>query len=237
MAKNPSSTWYFNDWENDPALKACSLAAQGLWKRLLCIAARSPEHGVVQIEGRTSSLPEGLPHIAAVVGRTPEEIAPLIDELLSSGTASRDRKKRIYCRRMVRAVGLSAKRAVSGKLGADATHGKKTGKEDLPRQTPRQTGGPSFFIPPDPLLINHTGTVAVSASASPDGPPRTAASRQRQVGSTPCRASSVGGHSQLATILGPIARQLGPQPADPAGHAARLEAEIPAEMARVRAPA
>lgn len=173
MAKNPSATWYFNDWENDPALKACSLAAQGLWKRLICIAARSPEHGVVQIEGLTSSLPDGLPHIAAVVGRTPEEIAPLIDELISSGTASRDRRKRLYCRKMVRAAALSLKRSESGKLGAQSTHGKKTGNDGLPRQKSGKPRGPSFFIPPDPLLITDTSTSAVRASASPDGPPRT----------------------------------------------------------------
>jgi hypothetical protein len=172
MAKNPSSTWFFNDWENDPALKACSLAAQGLWKRLLCIAARAPEHGIVQIEGLTSGLPDGLPHLAAVVGRPPEEIAPLIDELLSSGTASRDRKGRLYCRRMVRAAGLSAKRSKVGRLGADVTNGKHERKEDLPQQKHRQTRAPSFFIPPDPLLISPTSESAERAAADPGGPPR-----------------------------------------------------------------
>lgn len=132
MTKNPSTTWYYNDWENDPELKTCSLAAQGLWKRLLCIAARSPEHGVVQIGSQQSGLPDGLALIASVVGRPPEEIAPLIDELISSRAASRDRKGRLYCRRMVRAAGLSPKRAAAGKLGAEATHGNRKRIEPLP---------------------------------------------------------------------------------------------------------
>jgi hypothetical protein len=172
VAKNPSATWYFNDWENDPALKTCSLAAQGLWKRLICIAARSPEHGVVQIESQHSGLPHGLTLIASAVGRPPEEIAPLIDELLSSGTASRDRKGRLFCRKMVRAAALSAKRAVSGKLGADVTNGKRTTKEDLPRQTPRQTGGPSRLPSFESSSHKPSQDIAARASASPDGPPR-----------------------------------------------------------------
>ncbi len=132
--KNPSATFYWNDWENDEALKACSLAAQGLWMRLLCIAARSPEHGVVQIGSLTCGLPDGLAQIASAVGRPPQEIAPLIDELLSSGAASLDRKQRIMSRRMVKAVALHKKRSVAGKIGADVTNGKTTGKGGLPRQ-------------------------------------------------------------------------------------------------------
>jgi hypothetical protein len=143
--KNPSTTWYFTDWANDPALKICSLAAQGLWMRLLCIAALSPEHGVVQIGSLTCGLPGGLAHIAPAVGRPPHEIAPLIDELLSSGAASLDRKQRLFCRRMVRAAALYKKRSAAGKNGADVTNGKHWGKESLPRQ---KVGKPLGKPPP-----------------------------------------------------------------------------------------
>lgn len=172
MSKNPSATFYFNDWENDPELKPCSLAAQGLWMRLLCIAARSSEHGVVQIGDLNCSLPGGLAHIALAVGRPLEEIAPLIDELLSSGAASQDRKKRITNRRMIRAAALSGKRAKCGKLGADVTNGKRTRKEDLPQQIAGKPAPLHDSCSPNPLLINSGSTLAASASASPDGPPR-----------------------------------------------------------------
>lgn len=132
--KNPSATFYWNDWENDEALKACSLAAQGLWMRLLCIAARSPEPGVVQIGSLDCSLPRGLPRVAAATGRSLEEVAPLIDELTSSGAADLDRKKRIVCRRMVRAAALHKKRSEAGKTGADVTNRKRKEKEVLPQQ-------------------------------------------------------------------------------------------------------
>lgn len=176
MAKNPSTTFYFNDWENDPELKTCSLAAQGLWMRLLVIAARSPEHGVVQIGDLTCSLPDGLAHIALAVGRPLPEIAPLIDELLSSGAASQDRKKRITCRRMIRAAALSGKRAISGRKGAEVTNGRTITIPPLPRQTPRQppqqTAGPSRLQDFESSSHGSTITDAARASASPDGPPR-----------------------------------------------------------------
>ncbi len=172
MRKNPSSTWYYNDWENDEKLRVCTLAAQGLWMRLLCIAARSPEHGVVQIGDLTCSLPDGLTQIASAVGRPLTEIAPLIDELLSSGAASRDRRGRIYCRRMVRTAALSAKRAKAGKLGADVTNGMKRDIPPLPRQTPRQTAGPSRLQDFESSSHGITESDAARASASPDGPPR-----------------------------------------------------------------
>lgn len=132
--KNPSTSFYWNDWDNDEALKACSFAAQGLWMRCLCIAARSPEHGVVQIGSLNCSLPGGLTHIASAVGRPLQEIAPLIDELLSSGAADLDRKRRLINRRMVRAAALSKKRSDAGKNGAAVTNGNKRGNNDLARQ-------------------------------------------------------------------------------------------------------
>jgi hypothetical protein len=168
MAKNPSSTWYFNDWENDPELKVCSLAAQGLWKRLLCIAARSPEHGIVQIGSQQSGLPDGLAQIASAVGRPPDEIAPLIDELLSSGTASRDRKGRIYCRRMVRAAGLSQKMSANGKRGAAVTHGNRTKIEPLPSKAVGKP--PPLQDSQSSSSSSHGNTIGVAPSApAPDG--------------------------------------------------------------------
>jgi len=130
--KNPSTRWYFNDWDGDNNLKACSLAAQGLWMRMLCIAARSPEPGVVQIGDQPLKHPDGLAPLALAVGRPLEEIAPLIDELLRFGVADRDRSGRLKNRRMARAAELSLKRARSGARGAAATHCNRERKEGLP---------------------------------------------------------------------------------------------------------
>ena len=167
-AKNPSDTWFYNDWENDEKLKACSLAAQGLWMRLLCIAARSPERGIVQIGDLNLSLPDGLAHVALAVGRPLEEIAPLIDELVSSGAASLDRKKRIFNRRMVKAAALSAKRSEIGKKGAAVTHGKERGSGVSHGKHAGKPLASSSLHPPE--LRSHGITDGVAASApAPNG--------------------------------------------------------------------
>lgn len=171
-AKNPSDTWFYNDWENDEALKACSLAAQGLWMRLLCIAARSPERGVVQIGSLNFSLPGGLTQIASAVGRPLEEIAPLIDELVSSRAASLDRKKRITNRRMVRVSALAAKRSEAGKIGAAARYGKERESGVCHGKGDGKPLPSSSLHPPNSSPHGSTSTVAARASASPDGPPR-----------------------------------------------------------------
>lgn len=187
--KNPSASFYWNDWDNDEALRACSLAAQGLWMRLLGIAARSPEHGVVQIGNLTCSLPEGLTHIAFAVGRPLQEIAPLIDELLSSGAASLDRKKRVYCRRMVRAAALHEKRSAAGKNGAAVTNGNNKTNQVLARQTGRQTFGkpPPLhdFKTSSPVTTSESGGANAGARAErlpPTQVPREFAEKARRMG-------------------------------------------------------
>ncbi len=171
MTKNPRTIFYFNDWENDPELKTCSLAAQGLWMRLLCIAARSPEPGIVQIATFDMSPPHGLTHVASAVGQPLDVVTCLIDELLTSGTASRDRKGRIISRRMIRAAALSAKRSEAGTLGAEATNGNRKRKEGLPRQTSGKSDPPSRLPDFDTPPVGKITGDAARATASPDGPP------------------------------------------------------------------
>jgi len=46
---------WWADWANDNALSLCSLAAQGLWMRLLCLAAQNEPYGSILIGGRQAS--------------------------------------------------------------------------------------------------------------------------------------------------------------------------------------
>lgn len=169
MTKNPSDTWFFNDWENDEKLKVCSLAAQGLWKRLLCIAARSPERGVVQIGSLNCSRTAGLTHIASAVGHPLEVIAPLIDELVSSGAAYVDRKGRLYNKRMVDAAKVSAARAKAGENGAAVTNGKRWGKVVLGRQTVDKSSASSSLPFSESSSHKDSPDSAAPAPANPDG--------------------------------------------------------------------
>jgi hypothetical protein len=58
MSKLRWAKWFWADWSNDTALNLCSLPAQGLWMRLLCLAAQGEPYGCVTIKGRAPSLAE-----------------------------------------------------------------------------------------------------------------------------------------------------------------------------------
>lgn len=133
--KNPASLVYWNDLENDEKLRACSLAAKGLWAcHLLPMAKRSTTPGVVVIGTHPSRWDQDLPELLArSVGGSAETIAPLLAELVQSGAASVDDCGRLFNRRMVRDAKTSAARSKAGKQGADATNRK--------RQTSRQNAG------------------------------------------------------------------------------------------------
>ena len=147
---NPSTRWFFNDWDNEPGMKFCSLAAQGLWFKMLGLAARSREYGVVLI-GDHPSLRTDLPALLATsCGETVETIGKLIDDLITFKVAAIDDGGRVINRRMVREakeeadrIALSAARAAAGRAGAERRwqtdgkpqkrHGKRDGK--IARQT------------------------------------------------------------------------------------------------------
>jgi hypothetical protein len=144
---NPSTRWFFNDWDNEPGMKFCSLAAQGLWFKMLGLAARSREYGVVLI-GDHPSLRTDLPALLAPsCGETIETIGKLIDDLITFKVAAVDEGGRVINRRMVREakeeadrIALSATRAAAGRAGAERRwqtdgkrkkqHGKRDGKID-----------------------------------------------------------------------------------------------------------
>jgi hypothetical protein len=130
---NPSTTFFWNDWDNEPGMKFCSLAAQGLWVKLLSLAARSREHGVVVV-GEHASKVEDLPTLLApACGETADILRALIDQIVAFKVASVDDQGRLYNRRMVSEARLSDARAAAGRAGAQVTNRK--------RQTSGKGGG------------------------------------------------------------------------------------------------
>ncbi len=114
----PWSKFYWSDWENDPALRVCSLDAQGLWMRLLCIAARSNPTGFIVIAGRPCSSTD----LSLLTGVPEKEIERLLDELSRNGVFSRDVKGRIFCRRMVRDTHHRARMRKIGAKGGQSSY-------------------------------------------------------------------------------------------------------------------
>ncbi|RWL40914.1 MAG: hypothetical protein EOR60_29880 [Mesorhizobium sp.] len=90
------SKFFWSDWESDPNLRLCSLAAQGLWMRMLCIAAAHEPVGYVAIAGK--GLEEAA--LARLAGCAETELGALLGELEQNRVFSRDRHGRIYSRRM-----------------------------------------------------------------------------------------------------------------------------------------
>jgi hypothetical protein len=91
------SKFFWSDWESDPNLRLCSLAAQGLWMRMLCIAAAHEPLGYVAIAGK--GLDEAA--LARLAGCAEAELGALLAELEGNRVFSRDRHGRIYSRRMI----------------------------------------------------------------------------------------------------------------------------------------
>lgn len=121
MASHPSSDFYWADWENDPLLKAASLAAQGLWMRICCRCHHAPHRGyLLNEDGSQFTLEE----LAGQVGKPPAEIEPLLEELKARKVCDVDPKTgAIFNRRMV--IKEPAKKARA------YTNGKKGGNPDL----------------------------------------------------------------------------------------------------------
>lgn len=107
------SKFFWNDWRGDPALRLCSLAAQGLWMQMLCIAAEADPIGYVTVAGQ----PLDVRALARLTGEETHVIETLLAELRSHGVFSVTRNGFVYNRRMVR----DDKRARDGAYCA--THG------------------------------------------------------------------------------------------------------------------
>lgn len=170
------SKFFWSDWESDTALRMCSLSAQGLWMRLLCVAAQHDPIGYVAVNGR----PLDGQDIARVAGVSVPEAESLLQELDRNGVFSRDRNKRVYSRRMVRDAKRSANAVKNGKTGGNPTLGNKRGifpsdnpplkSEDKPQEPESRSQIETIPPPPSgaPPLKNSKG-VPLPFEAMPDG--------------------------------------------------------------------
>jgi len=108
--KQPFQWWCWDDYENDPALKLCSFAAQGVWMRMLRICWHSPRRGYFLLDNGTSP---SMADLASLWGKPVETLPPMLAELEARGVLSRDGEL-IYCRRMVREQAKKAKEKAEG---------------------------------------------------------------------------------------------------------------------------
>jgi len=167
--KRPSFQFYPADWRKDAALQSCSMAAQGLWINLMCIAHECEPYGHLVVNGKPM-LPA---QIARLVGLSAKECERLLDELLDAGVSASNQEGAFYSRRMVRDEEVRNRRAEGGKAGSEfgklgAEHGRKGGR---PR---KETGDkkPPFNPPPSSSSSSSTSV------NTPPPPTREAASSE-----------------------------------------------------------
>lgn len=113
--------FYWSDYASDEALKMCSLAAQGLWMRMLCTMAGSEPYGYLTINGHTLNEVD----LAKLYAVAQAEVGDAVAELDRYGVFSRDAKGRIYSRRMVRDAKKAATARKNGKRGGNPSLGKQ----------------------------------------------------------------------------------------------------------------
>lgn len=120
------------DYASDPALRCCSLSAQALWMRLICLAFESEQYGHVLVSGVSPS-PAQLSRI--VGGVTETDVRDMLEELETARVFSRTRKGVIFSRRMVRdAAASEAGRKAATKRWSQAPD--KTEENGGPKRVP-----------------------------------------------------------------------------------------------------
>lgn len=138
------SKFFWQDFQGDDELRLCSLGAQGLWMRMLCMAARANPVGHVLVGGRNPT-PDDIRRVTGCV-ETDEQIEAYRRELIDTRTCDVTPSGVLVSRRLVRDA---RRRSISTKGG-------------LARQAQRiappekRTTGTSHIVQPTvPATINH----------------------------------------------------------------------------------
>lgn len=116
----PWSKFFWSDYDADEGLRLCSLAAQGLWMRMLCVMARATPKGELRVGGAPCTAAD----LARAVGESEATVTRLMDELKRRGVFSVTRAGVVYSRRIRKDADLSKKRAAAGRKGGLASLGK-----------------------------------------------------------------------------------------------------------------
>jgi hypothetical protein len=111
------SKFWWCDWQNDAALRMCSLGAQGYWLRALCIMHAADPVGHLTVNGRVPTTRQ----LAAITGATEQEVTRYTHELEENGVFSRSPEGTIMCRRMVRDAAATDEGRKWGKKEATQT--------------------------------------------------------------------------------------------------------------------
>lgn len=175
MAKLPAFQFYPGDWLRD-AVSGCSLAAQGLWLRMMIIAHESDRYGYLEANGS----PMQAVTIARRCGCDLPQYESLLSELTAVGVPSVTDKGTIYSRRMVRDSAKRSNRATSQRQRWDKkSTSKPPGSEDEDEDENEDSFPPSLesvrayclsrgnSIDPEAFVAHYTANGWVQSSGRP----------------------------------------------------------------------
>ena len=157
-AATPASTrrrwskFWWQDHERDPALRLCSLAAQGLWMRLLCLMHEAEPYGHLCVNGK----PLHPRQIAQMVGVGPQQVRRYMAELQDAGVYATTAEGVPYSRRLVR------DRAASD---AGAAWGRTGGNPQLKPDAPATKAGQGITPPPEAKVMLQEAEAETEAEA------------------------------------------------------------------------
>ena len=155
-SKLPAIQFYVGDWLRDP-IAGCSLAAQGLWLRMMIVAHDSDEYGRLVAGGN----PLTERQIAARCGCSLRHYRKFFAELLSVKVPSVDKSGVIFCRRLVRDA---ERREAEKERKRELRRGNGGEFENLSRSCPVVV--PPTSTEPVPSL-SHRASSSSSSSTSP----------------------------------------------------------------------
>ena len=165
--KRPAFQFYPADWRKDVELQSCSMAAQGLWINVMCLAHECEPYGHLTINGKGMTPAQ----LGRQVGLSAKECESLLTELLDSGVARRTDKGVIFNSRMVRDEDLRNRRAAGGSGGAE--HGIKGAEAGSKGGRPTKDKGgletplPGFEKPPPSSSSSSSERKESNDSSSP----------------------------------------------------------------------
>ena len=113
--REPWSKFYWADWRSDPKLRACSLAARGLWCEMLALMHEATPYGHLLVIGKAPSDQK----LAEMVGAKASEIRKLKKELAAAGVPDVTADGVWVSRRMVRDAKRRAVNRENGKTGGN----------------------------------------------------------------------------------------------------------------------
>jgi len=126
-AKLPFFQFYPADWLGDPLLRACSLAARGLWADFICLMWESPRRGYLMTKEQRAYTNEQL---ARMTGCPVDVLPSLVDELYQTGVCSMRKDGVIFSRRMSRDEDKRAKERLRKSEERSAARQSKKAEEE-----------------------------------------------------------------------------------------------------------